>query len=87
MSKQNPKSSTGTAGSYLDFCDSSTSRQIELDRLYAELLQTAELSRNMRDEIHGDLESVWRARAPPRKEEKNEEKEEKDGEKDGEKGG
>ena len=83
MSKQNPKSSTGTAGSYLDFCDSSTSRQIELDRLYAELLQTAELSRNMRDEIHGDLESVWRAQNP-RKEEK---KEEKDGEKDEEKGG
>ena len=83
MPKQNPKSSTGTAGSYLDFCDSSTSRQIELDRLYAELLQTAELSRNMRDEIHGDLESVWRAQNP-RKEEK---KEEKDGEKDEEKGG
>ena len=82
MSKQNPKSSTGTAGSYLDFCDSSTSRQIELDRLYAELLQTAELSRNMRDEIHGDLESVWRAQNP-----RKEEKEEKDGEKDEEKGG
>ena len=82
MSKQNPKSSTGTAGSYLDFCDSSTSRQIELDRLYAEMLQTAELSRNMRDEIHGDLESVWRAQNP-----RKEEKEEKDGEKDEEKGG